>query len=97
MKTYLFERKNNMTDPQPVPAQLHVGHLKNVLLLARHGIAAIGAKLPAQEGKAAYESLGEVEKFVVEFDNMQKAQGQAPQAPQTQPEQPFEVHTIKIE
>jgi hypothetical protein len=70
--------------------QLHVGNLKNILILARHGIAAIGAKLPAAEGKAAYESIGEVEKFLVEFE-------QANQAPQVKAEEPFEVHTIKIE
>jgi hypothetical protein len=84
---------------QPQGAQLHIGHLKNVLILARHGIAAIGIKLPAQEGKAAYESLGEVEKFLVEFEKIQGAAQQAqqaPQAPQGQAE-PFEVHTVKIE
>lgn len=85
-----------MTDAQPAPAQLHVGHLKNVLLLARHGIAAIGAKLPAQEGKAAFESLGEVEKFVIEFDRATQPQQAAPEAAQPAAE-PFEVHTIKIE
>jgi hypothetical protein len=78
---------------QPQGAQLHIGHLKNVLILARHGIAAIGLKLPAQEGKAAYESLGEVEKFLIEFE---KVQGSAQQVQQAQPE-PFEVHTVKIE
>jgi len=84
-----------MTDTQPAPAaQLHVGHLKNVLLLARHGIAAIGAKLPAQEGKAAFESLGEVEKFVIEFDKV--AQPPTQETAKTASE-PFEVHTIKIE
>jgi len=69
--------------------QLHIGNLKNVLILARHGIAAIGAKLPAAEGKAAYDSIGEVEKFLIEFE----------QANQPKPiaEKPFEVHTIKIE
>lgn len=81
--------------------QLHMGHLNNVLILARHGIAAIGAKLPANEGKAAYESLGEVENFLNTFVQAQaKAQGQvppqAPQAPQ-QADESFEVHTIKIE
>jgi hypothetical protein len=75
--------------------QLHIGNLKNVLILARHGIAAIGSKLPAVEGKAAYDSIGEVEKFVIEFEKAnQSTMGQQPQ--QTN-EEPFEVHTIKIE
>lgn len=75
--------------------QLHIGNLKNVLILARHGIAAIGAKLPSQEGKAAYDSIGEVEKFIVEFEKSnQPTIGQ--QAQQAN-EEPFEVHTIKIE
>ncbi len=77
--------------------QLHMGHLKNVLILARHGIAAIGAKLPASEGKAAYESLGEVEKFLMSFEQSM-AQAQTPpkqEAPQA--DESFEVHTIKIE
>lgn len=72
--------------------QLHIGNLKNVLILARHGIAAIGAKLPAEEGKAAYDSIGEVEKFLVEFEQTQQVQEQT-----KAPEEPFEVHTIKIE
>ena len=85
-------------------SQLHIGHLKNVLILARHGIAAIGAKLPAQEGKSAYESLGEVEKFLVEFEKVNgqmQQQGQMPMQQQTQalggPDDSFEVHTVKIE
>jgi hypothetical protein len=72
--------------------QLHVGHLKNVLVLARHGIAAIGAKLPAHEGKAAFESLGNVEAFIAMFDAAQQAPQQAPQQPDD-----FQIHTIKIE
>jgi hypothetical protein len=77
---------------EQVPTQLNIGHLKNVLLLARHGIAAIGAKLPAQEGKAAFESLGEVEKFVLDFEKQQQ-QAAVPQ----KVEEPFEVHTVKIQ
>jgi hypothetical protein len=47
------------------------------------------------EGKAAYDSIGEVEKFVIEFEKAnQSTMGQQPQ--QTN-EEPFEVHTIKIE
>ena len=78
-------------------AQLHIGHLKNVLILARHGIAAIGAKLPAQEGKSAYESLGEVEKFLVQFEQTQQAQQPVPPMSQMKPDEPFEIHTVKIE
>jgi hypothetical protein len=81
---------------EPSPTQLNIGHLKNVLLLARHGIAAIGAKLPAQEGKAAFESLGEVEKFVIDFEKMQQTQQQVQSQP-AQVEEPFEVHTVKIQ
>ena len=95
---------------QPVgqlSAQLNVGHLKNVLLLARQGIQAIGAKLPANEGKAAFESLGEVEKFVMEFDAFQQQQAatqqaQGPVAPQvptagTSSTDDIVVHTVKID
>jgi hypothetical protein len=82
-------------------SQLHIGHLKNVLILARHGIASIGAKLPAQEGKSAYDSLGEVEKFLVQFEavNAQMQQGQMPTQQQAlnNADDSFEVHTIKIE
>lgn len=78
--------------------QLHVGNLKNVLILARHGIAAIGAKLPAAEGKSAYDSIGEVEKFLIEFEQSQQAQQAQQVKEQTKAtEEPFEVHTIKIE
>lgn len=89
---------------EQLQTQLHIGHLKNVLVLARHGIAAIGAKLPAQEGKSAYESLGEVEKFLIQFEQANgqftPPQSQAQQAPQQSlgnPDDSFEVHTIKIE
>lgn len=85
-----------MTTPQNGQVQLHVGHLKNVLVLARHGIAAIGAKLPANEGKAAYESLGNVEEFIAMFESSQQQAQQAPQTP-PQADDSFQVHTIKIE
>ncbi len=88
-----------MNQPLQQPsAQLNVGHLKNVLLLARHGIAAIGAKLAAHEGKAAFESLGEVEKFVMDYDSLsapQQVQG-LPPAPPTNKADDFEITTVKI-
>ena len=79
---------------EQLQTQLHIRHLKNVLILARHGIASIGAKLPAQEGKSAYESLGEVEKFLIQFE---QANGQSPQQSLSKPDDSFEVHTVKIE
>ncbi len=87
--------------PQQQAAQLNVGHLKNVLLLARNGIAAIGSKLPAHEGKAANERPEEVEKFVFDFERLQNPQMQQPgmpQAPRPQSAIPddIQVTTVKI-
>ena len=73
--------------------QLHMGHLKNLIVLARHGIAAIGQQLPAHEGKAAYESLGTVEQFVLQFEQQQ--QFQQPQVHQDNSD--IEIHTVRIE
>jgi hypothetical protein len=75
--------------------QLNISHLKNLIVLARHGIAAIGQQLPAHEGKAAYESLGAVEQFVLQFEQQQQQQFQQPQVPQDNSD--IEIHTVRIE
>lgn len=76
--------------------QLNISHLKNLIILARHGIAAIGAQLPPEQGKAAYESLGSVEHFVMSFEQQATQQQQPPQQiPQDNSD--IEIHTVKIE
>jgi hypothetical protein len=53
---------------------MKIGDLQNVLILARKGLAAVAANLSAQEGAAAYTSIGEVEAFVNGLIEQQKQQ-----------------------
>lgn len=58
---------------------MKIGDLQNVLILARKGLASVAGNLSAQEGAAAYTSIGEVEAFVNGLIEQQKQQEQAQQ------------------
>lgn len=64
---------------------MKISDLQNVLILARKGLANVAANLSAQEGAAAYASIGEVEQFVGGLIEQQKQQQEAQQQLEGQP------------
>jgi hypothetical protein len=71
---------------------MKISDLQNVLVLARKGLGTIAANLSAQEGAAAYASIGEVENFVGGLIEQQKQQQEA----QKQLEQQPNVQVVEI-
>jgi hypothetical protein len=64
---------------------MKIGDLQNVLVLARKGLASIATNLSAQEGAAAYTSIGEVEAFTNNLIEQQKQQQEAAKSIENQP------------
>jgi hypothetical protein len=64
---------------------MKISDLQNVLVLARKGLGTVAANLPAQEGAAAYSSIGEVEAFVNGLIEQQKQQAEAQKTLEEQP------------
>jgi hypothetical protein len=64
---------------------MKISDLQNVLVLARKGLGAVAANLGAQEGAAAYSSIGEVESFVNGLVEQQKNQLEAQKQLEAQP------------
>ena len=58
--------------------QMQVADLKNLVVLARKGMAAIGESIGAEEAKAAWTAIGNGEAFLANFEQM-VAQQQANQ------------------
>lgn len=64
---------------------MKIQDIQNVLVLARNGLSAVAQKLSAQEGAAAYTSIGEVEAFVNGLIEQQKQQQEAQKTIEEQP------------
>jgi len=64
---------------------MNINDLQNVITLARKGLSVIAANLSAQEGASAFNSIGEVEKFVNGLVEQQKKQMEAQKQLETQP------------
>lgn len=58
---------------------MNIVDLQNVIGLARKAISIIGDKLPADQGQAAYKSIGEVEVFTRNLMEQQQQQQAAAQ------------------
>jgi hypothetical protein len=64
---------------------MKISDLQNVLVLARKVLGTVAPNLSAQEGAAAYTSIGEVEKFVSGLIDQQKQQAEAQQQLESHP------------
>ena len=75
---------------------MKISDLQNVLVLARKGLGTVASTLSAQEGASVYVSIGEVEAFVNGLIAQQKAQQEAQQNLESQPNvQVIEVNQQK--
>lgn len=79
---------------------MHVNDLRNLLLLARKGMSVVSENLQADEAKACWEAIKNVETFVNSIIEQQKQKMEEQQSQQQSTEgdgkDPTEVHVVDL-
>lgn len=84
---------------------MHVNDLRNLLVLARKGMAVVSENLQADEAKACWEAIKNVETFINSIIEQQKQkmeeqggnpEGQNPQPVEGDGKDPTQVHVVDL-